>query len=982
LSDKVLVLGTGPLAPESGPAAAYSAWRTADVLVREGFLVIGLDSSEASLLTLPGVCSRFFLEPLALESVEAVMDREKPASIAGYSAGLRGMLLCAELFRSGSLKRFGCRMLGPSVQAIHRTQDRALFKEVLMDADLFVPRFASVMSLEDGIRAMRKVGFPMVIRPHYAAGGRGSARACNREEYLEMLMTALRQSPVREATVEEDLGGWREFACVIARDSQGEKALLGMIEQLEPAGLHGGDSLWINPPRSMGGELEYFLKEMAGKIADILDIRGVLELEVLVHPRLEEIYVSEAHPGPGQSSLFLLFSGGCDAAEIDIRLAQGRRLEDLALPGRGGRTAAIRLPFHGKAAYSEDVFLGMERTSVGEWMAWGKDLEEASRRLRALMDGQPYAGGGGLANGMEGFEMLPPELKLRRAWDSNEGLARAARRLPEWFSLLCQESEENWKTRPFPLPPASLPLGGLAGKRGAVLLGGEPHHPGRGAEADINAAKALLALRDMGDEPVLYGENPLLALLSHALGFPSFLGPLEAEVVAGFTREVGNGKVFTQYGGESALALTPELNGRGCVVPGLSPDPLSFRASFLREQRLFVEGAPQIIAEEEVESLERALEWAQQVGYPHVAYARGPRGTVQTSILYGPGDLRSFYREKVEPSGSSMTIRPLYEDAVVVLAEVVVLPGGAVLLGLAQNLEDAGIAADDCMISAPPLGLTQEQAQAVEEFALRTAGELGVLGNLRMRIALCEEIPRLEEVYLGASATLPFISLAGGWPAQEWGVRAACGFGIDQGEAQRWPQGLMCVRRTMLPSRRAGEEDVLPVSERRSLGSLAGAGSDLGAAFAKVYLRELDSLQGEGSIFISVANRDKRAAVMMVKELAALGFTVLATEGTAEALRRSGMEVVEVRKLREGRPNVLDYIRNGEVDLIVNTPRGKGPRADGFYIRSAAARYGIPCITDMRAATLLVEALSARREGRVAFGEPLAHADRGEGGGG
>lgn len=984
MKDKVLVLGTGPLAPECGTAAAYSSWKAADALGREGFLIIGLDSSDTSLLTLPGTCSCFFLEPLAVESVVAVIEQEKPAFLAGYSSGLRGMLLSAELFKGGYLKRAGCRMLGPSVQIIHRTQDRALFKEVLMDADLFVPRFASVTSLEEGIRAMRKVGFPMVIRPHYAAGGRGSARACNQEEFLSMLMAALRQSPVCEATVEEDLSGWREFTCVVARDFQGSKALLGMVEQLEPAGMHGGDSLWICPPRSMGGELEYFVKEVAGKIAEILEVRGVLELEILVHPRLEEVYVSEAHPGPGQTGLFLQFFSGCDAAEIDIHLARGRRLEEIALPQGGRGTVAIRLPFIGRAVYGEGLCLGMERYSVGEWMVWGKDLEEASRRLRDFIMDLPKSDVS-TDDGIEGFEMLPPVYKLRRAWISGERLARISRNLPEWFSSLFRENGETFKSPFFHLPFDSSSSGvessgGEAGTRKAILLGGEPHHPGRGAEADINATKALLALRDMGGEPALYGENPLLALLAYALGFTVFLGPLEAEAVATLVREVGDGRVFTQYGGESALALTPELNGKGCVIPGLSSEPLFFRASFLREQRLFVEGAPQIIAEEEMESLERAMEWAQQMGYPHIAYARGPRGPVRTSILYSPEDLRSFYREKVQPYGSRMTLRPLYEDAVVVLAEMLVLPEGALLLGMAQNLEDAGVAADDCMISVPPLALTQDQVGKVEEFALRIAGELGVLGNLRMRIALCGEDPRLEEIYLGASATLPLLSLVGGWPAQEWGVRAACGIRVDLDEINRWPSGRMCVRRTILPSRRAGEEDVLPVSERRSLGSLAGSGSDLGAAFAKVYSRELDSLRSEGSIFISVANRDKRAAVMMVKELAAAGFTILATEGTAEALRRGGVEVVEVKKLREGRPNVLDYIRNGEVDLIVNTPRGKGPRSDGFYIRSAAARYGIPCMTNMRAATLLVEALTARREKRVVFGEPLPFSDCGKGG--
>jgi carbamoylphosphate synthase large subunit len=712
---RVLVLGPGPLSPETGTAPAYASWKTARLLSEEGFEVVGMDPSDTSLLTLPGCCSRFYPEPLAAESVEAVLEKESPGFLAGYSTGAGGMFLCARLFRSGALKRNGCEMLGPSLQAIHRTQDRALFKEVLMDADLYIPRFVSVLSLQDGIKAMHRVGFPLVVRPHYSSGGRGSARACNLEEYLEKLMTALRQSPMREVTVEEDLSGWREFICVAARDRHGEKAFLGAIEQLEPAGANGGDSMWVFPAASLGKELSYFLEEACGKIADVLDIRGVLEVEVLIHPRLEEVCVSEAHPGPGQSALFMCFAAGCDTAGLDLLLSLGYGLDDSLGRVRGEKLgAAVRIPYRGQGTGTAGVPLDMERSSVGEWVVGGGSMQEAARRARRLLEGGEKTRQAAAPEGGESLMMMPPDAKLAAFWREGREPDRLARRLlPEWFERFLEHGRTEAPAAPLLLRPSGPEAPRREGKAGVLLLGGEPHHPARGADGDINAVQALLALRDLGREPLAYGENPLLARLAISLGMEAALGPLDPDSIIACARETGSDGVFTQYGGEASLALTRELTDRGCAVPGLSTEMLSFRGSYLREQRLFIEGAPLIVAEEEVDSLERALEWAEEVGYPHVAYTRAARGSARTSIVYGPDDLRSFYIEKVEPQGGRLTMRPLYEDGVVVLAELLALPERVVLLGLAQNLEDAGAAADDCMLSAPPLTLTREQSERV-----------------------------------------------------------------------------------------------------------------------------------------------------------------------------------------------------------------------------------------------------------------------------
>ncbi len=976
---KALVPGPGPMTMETGSAPSYNAWKTAEVLRAQGFEVIGIDSSDASLLALPGCCDRFYLEPLCLESLEAVLEREQPDLLVGNCSGVKGMYLCSQLARTGVLKRQGVRLAGASLEVIYRTQDRALFKEVLMDAGLSLPRFVSTLSLTDGIKAMQKVGFPLVIRPHFTSGGQGAARVCNQEEYLEKLMMALNLSPVHEVTIEEDFTGWKEFTCLVARDSKGETAVPALFEQLEMVGVHSSDSLWIHPAQTPGKELFYFIEEIAGKIARVLGLCGVMELEVMVHPRMEEVHVSGALPGPGQASTFARLAAGADLAGMNVMLSLGHGLEEVWAGPKERETAglALRVPYRAGGRGSEPRLLDLERKSVGERVVMGKDFDELASRLAGyLKEGddiyppEPVEG--------DSFLRMPPDMKFRYLRDQsashNLPPRQFQRDLPEWFYRLLQDAGDG-------APPSTYALegngGAGAGGRATLLLGGEPHHAGRGAESDLNVAQALKGLQDAGRRPVIYGENPLMALLARDLGGEAVLGPLDPEAILACAAARGAQEVITQFGGELSLSLTPGLIERGCRVPGLSLDLASFRGSYLRELRLFSEAGPRIIAEEEMATLEQALEWAEEVGYPHMVYPSRPRGSGRTSIAYGPEDLRAYFREVIAPGEDRMTMRPLYEDATEVMVEAIAGKDGAVILGLAQNLEDAGSAADDCLLAMPPLSLTSEQVDGVISYLRKVIEELSVAGNLRARVVLKDGMMRLDELYLGASSTLPFVGLVTGSPVQAWGVRAI--LGLDHGasgEAEPPGRG-MALRRTILPARTAGEEDILPVSMRRSLGSVAGLGYDLGSAFMKAQMEEMAFQPGKRRLFISVANRDKRSAVMMAKEMTAMGFRILATTGTAEALRKGGAEVRTVKKLREGRPNVLDLIKNGEVDLIVNTPRGKGPRSDGFYIRSASARYAIPCITNMHAATLLVEALTARREGRLSFTDVDAYRDPG-----
>ena len=967
---------------ETGSAPSYNAWRTAQVLRGRGFEVIGIDSSDASLLALPGCCDRFYLEPLCLESLGEVLERERPELMVGNCSGVGVMYLASQLARSGALKRHGVRLAGASLEVIYRTQDRSLFKEVLMDAGLPVPRFVPAMSLNDGIKAMQRVGFPLVIRAHFTSGGRGAARVCNQEEFLEKLMMALNLSPAHEVTIEEDFTGWREFTCLAARDSGGETAVLALFEQLEMAGVHSGDSLWVHPVQTPGRELVYFIGEIAGKIARVLGLRGVMELGIMVHPRMEEVHVSGAVPGPGQGSVFARLAAGADLAGLNVLLDLDLGLDE-ARSGPGALEApglAVRLPCDAGGGEGEAGLLGLERRSLGERVVMGRDSGEAAARLAAgLRRGAPLRS----PEPVEGdrFQRMPPEKKLQYLQDrsaaGNLPVRRLQRDLPEWLYRLLREGAAG-EAPPPPAPGGGLAEGGDDGK--VLVLGGEPHHPGRGAESDHNVAQALAALLEAGRRPVLYGENPLVALVARDLGCEAVFGPLEPEAVLRCAAARGLREVITQFGGEASLALTPALIEGGCRVPGLSLELASFRGSSLREPRLFGEAGPRIAAEEEVATLERALEWAEEVGYPHMVYPSGPRGSGRTSIVYGPEDLREYYREAMEPGEGRLTMRPLYEDATEVMVEVLAGGGGPVILGLAQSLDDAGSASDDCMLAVPPLSLTGEQVEGVISYVREAVDGLPVAGNLRARVALKDGVMRLDELYLGASPTLPFLGLATGRPVQAWGVRAI--LGLDHGAAGEAaaPGRGMALRRTILPARIAGEEDILPVSVRRSQGSVAGLGRDLGSAFMKAHMEEMSFQPGRRRLFISVANRDKRSAVMMAKEMMAMGFRVMATAGTAEALRRGGAEVKTVKKLREGRPNVLDLIKNGEVDLIVNTPRGKGPRSDGFYIRSASARYAVPCITNMHAATLLVEALTARREGRLAFTDVGSYRDPGEGG--
>ncbi len=966
---KVLILGPGPLTVEGGSAPAYTAFRTAMALRREGFQLIGVDSCDASLLSLPGCCDRFYLEPLSLESLEEIIAREKPQGVVGNAAGIRGLYLSWRLAR-GAVFRGNTQLWGLSAETIDYTLDRALFKEVLMDVGLPTPRFTSALSLIEGMKALQRLWFPLVVRPHFVTGGVGAARICNREEYVEKLSRAISASPSGEVTIEEDLTGWKELLAVVACDRADGCLSLAVFEQLEGAGIHSADSMWIYPPQGIQGELAYFLEEILCRVGRGLGFNGIAEIEILLHPQLEEIYISEAFPGPGQATLFTALVTGIDPAEVNVRLMLGDGLERaVALStSRQGFPVALRMPYWGEDSYllREGWMLGMERRSLGEQVVIASSLEDLAEKLKGYQRLE-CQGVEARPDDQENFQRLPTEVKLRWIQERSEERGLSPRSVapgfPNWFYTLAGGDKQA----------PSLESRGRRGNKDnpaipgkALFLGGEPHHRGRGYESDINVIRGLEALIRTNVEAHLYCNNPLLALVAKDLGVPVHQGPFHLEAVRKCAEREGIGMVVTQFGGDQALALTPGLLEHGLAVPGMPHNISCFPGPDTRQMRLFYHPDGKITAEGEFSTLEEALGWAEEMGYPQLVGWSNPTGSGRAFLVYSREELEMVFRDPSLRGERRVFMQPLCEDGTEILVEALAKEGKILVMAFLENLDDGGSFAEDGLLATPPLSVSEEQLELITEKLIAKLEDLPVDGNIRARVTVKGGSVRLEELRMGASATLPLICLLTGLPLQEWGIKVLFGvpFTCSTGADKR---GGVAMRKAILPAREIGDLNGFAFPVKRSTGAVAGMGWDLGSVFAKIQMDDLKFFQGKARVFLSVANRDKRAAVMIAKELESMGCVILATSGTAEALRKGGIAARMVKKLREGRPNVLDLIKNGEVDLIINTPRGKGPRSDGLYIRSAASNYGIPCITSMGAASLLVEALVAREEGRLDY---------------
>jgi len=1081
--EHVLVIGSGPIVIGQACEFDYSGTQACRVLREEGIRVSLVNSNPATIMTDPEFADATYVEPVTPEYVEQVIAAERPDSLLATLGGQTALNTAVELHERGVLDKYGVRLIGANIDAIRRGEDRELFKQTVRAVGGDVPRSRVCRTMEEVHATVAEVGLPVVVRPSFTMGGLGSGMAHTLEELERIAGAGLAASPTAEVLIEESVLGWKEFELELMRDRNDNVVVVCSIENVDPMGVHTGDSVTVAPAMTLTDREYQTMRDLGIAVLRAVGVdTGGCNIQFAVNPTTGRIVVIEMNPRVSRSSALASKATGFPIAKIATKLAVGYTLDEIRNDITGATPACfepaldyvvVKVPrFAFEKFPGADPELTTTMKSVGEVMALGRNFQEALNKalrslesnragfwtgpepqaenlleaLRTPHDGRLYtveaalrAGAsveeGAAASGIDPWfvdqiaalvqlraeiidaPVLDAELlhrakraglsdrqlaALRPEFAGEAGVRRLRHRLgvvPVYKTVDTCAAEfaavtpYHYSTHEGPgaeteVVPSDRPK--------VLILGSGPNRIGQGIEFDYSCVHAVMALRAAGYETVMINCNPETVstdydtadrLYFEPLTFEDVLEVYQAEhasgLAAGGPGVVG---VIVQLGGQTPLGLAQALADAGLPVVGTPPQAIHLAEERGAFGRLLAEAGLPAPAHGTATSFEEARQIAARIGYPVLvrpSYVLGGRGM---EIVYDEDSLASYIARATEVSPEHpVLVDRFLDDAIEIDVDAVADATGEVFIGgVMEHIEEAGIHSGDSACALPPITLTSSILAKVRRYTEAIARGLGVRGLLNVQYALKDDVLYVLEANPRASRTVPFVSKATGVPLAKVAARVMMGATLAQLRAEgllpaegdggdRPADAPIAVKEAVLPFKRfrttSGQGvDSLLGPEMKSTGEVMGIDTAFGHAFAKSQAAAYGSLPTEGSVFVSVADRDKRAMVFCVKRLADLGFQIVATAGTAAVLRRHGIACREIRKHYEAGgdgPHAVDLILSGGVDLVINTPHGSGPRADGYEIRSAAVTTDTPCITTVQGAVAAVMGIEALRRGEM-----------------
>ncbi|HET7146821.1 MAG TPA: carbamoyl-phosphate synthase large subunit [Gaiellaceae bacterium] len=958
----ILLIGSGPIVIGQACEFDYAGCQALKVLREDGFRTIVVNSNPATIMTDPGFADRTYLEPLDLEGVASVLRRERPDALLPTMGGQTALNLARELAHAGVLEELGVELIGAPLDVIDRAEDRELFKQAVARAGLRVPRSRTVTSIED----LAGLATPAVVRPAFTLGGHGGGFAETAEELRAQVERGLRESPIRQVLVEESIRGWDEFELEVVRDRADNVVIVCSIENLDPMGVHTGDSVTVAPQMTLADEAYQELRDAAAAIVREVGVEcGGSNIQFARDRESGAIRVIEMNPRVSRSSALASKATGYPIAKVAAQLAVGYTLDEIpndltkTTPASFEPTldyVVVKIPrFAFEKFPGADTRLGTQMKSVGETMGIGRTFREAfvkaERGLEAPLDWRPENLHPWFARELERVEHERERQQTRppvyRRIDSCAGEVAAE---SSYYYATWGEADEA--------PPAG-------DRPRVVILGSGPNRIGQGIEFDYCCVHAAQAFRALGYEAIMVNSNPETVSTDYDTSDRLYFEPLDtASVLAVCRREQPEGVVI-QFGGQTPLKLAAALEDAGVRILGTpfgAVDLAEDRERFGRlTDELGIRVPPWGIAETPAE----AAEVAERIGYPVL---------VRPSYVLGGRAMRICYsaeqvRDAMHGIDGRVLVDRFLEDAVEL--DVDALADGTLcyVAAVMQHVEEAGVHSGDSSCVLPPPSLDPTLYFEVCHVVRRLARGLGVVGLLNVQLALSGGRLYVLEANPRASRTVPFASKATGVNLVEAACRLAAGARLSELELPpERPPAQVSVKAAVLPFARFPGADPVLGPEMRSTGEVMASARDFPTAFAKAERAAGRPLPAHGTAFLSVRDADKPALVPVAAALAGLGFTLVSTGGTAEALRAAGLDVHEIAKGRA----VVELIRRRGCDLVVNTPEGRNARRDGYAIREAALAARIPCITTPSGAAAAVHAIAAaRREGALSLQERI-----------
>ncbi len=1030
---KILVIGSGPIVIGQAAEFDYSGAQACKVLLEEGYEVVLVNSNPATIMTDPEFATATYIEPLLPASVARVIERERPDALLPTLGGGTALNLARDLTEDGTLERYGVELIGADYEAIQRAEDRDLFKDTMSAAGLRTARSAAVGSIQEALDALPEIGLPAIVRPGFTMGGEGGGIARTEAEYQQVVGEGLAASPIGQVLVEESVIGWGEFELEVMRDHNDNVVIVCSIENIDPMGVHTGDSVTVAPQQTLSDRQYQLLRDQAIAVIRAVGVEtGGSNIQFAVNRETDDIVVIEMNPRVSRSSALASKATGFPIAKIAARLAVGYALEEIdnditrVTPASFEPTidyVVVKWPrFAFEKFPGADGRLSTYMQSVGEAMAIGRTFKQAfvkAMRSRELdVTPSPPDDTEELLGRLEipahdRYELLFEA--VRRGVSEDELVART--RIDPWYvaeiaAIAAGEDPEAGLVRTFkavdtcaaefeartPYYYSGWERPGPDGPRhevrrgdgpSVVILGSGPNRIGQGIEFDYCCVHAAMTVRESGRDAVMVNCNPETVSTDYDTSDRLYFEPLTLDDVLGVIELERPEGVIVQFGGQTPLKLAQGLADAGVTLLGTPVESIhraEDRPSFgaLLED-LDLKSPPYATAA----SPEQALTAAETVGYPLLVRPSYVLGGRAMEICYSSDHLADYLRRHApaadlraaaEPSNDPPGAIPagtggahggesprdifldrFLENAIEVDVDALCDSQTAQIGAIMQHVEEAGVHSGDSACVIPAMSLGPDMLAQVERATELIALSLGVVGLINIQFAVYGD----DELYVieanpRASRTVPFVSKAIGVPLAKIACRLMLGERLAEMDLPLPAHpGHVAVKEAVLPFGRFPRADARLGPEMKSTGEVMGIASDYPAAFGKAQAAAGAELPCGGTVFISVTDGDKPSATQLAASLHDLGFTILATGGTAQAIRRMGVPVERIRKVSEGSPNVVERIEAGEVDLVINTPTGSGARADGYEIRRAAIGRGIPCVTTLSGASAAQRAIRA-----------------------
>ena len=1050
---RILVIGSGPIVIGQGAEFDYSGTQATKALREEGFEVILVNSNPATIMTDPEFADRTYVEPVTPEFVELVIARERPDAVLPTMGGQTALNVALALHDRGVLERYGCELIGADARAIRMAEDRKLFADAMERIGLACAAGRTVTSVDEALTAVEETGFPAIIRPSFTLGGSGGGIAYNYEEFETIVRRGLDLSPVTSVLIERSLLGWKEFELELMRDHADNVVIVCSIENLDPMGVHTGDSITVAPVMTLTDREYQTMRDAAMAIIREIGVEaGGCNIQFAVDPTNGELLVIEMNPRVSRSSALASKATGFPIARIGAKLAVGFRLDEITNDITKTTPASFepvldyvvvkcpRFAFEKFAA--ADPGLTTQMKSVGESMAIGRTFKEAFQKaLRALETGRAgwvvgeqlqddrlteisrEALRGALRRptperifqlkhamllGMSTAELhevtaIDPwflaqlrELLDAEAWYASQPAVDAdtMRRMKRFgfsdrqLAALRGESEADTRAHRWELGvrpsykmvdtcagefPSRTPYlyscydeeteAITSGRTKVVILGSGPNRIGQGVEFDYCCVRAALALRERGYETIMVNSNPETVSTDFDISDKLFFEPLTLEDVLEIVQREQPIGVIVQLGGQTPLKLTRALEAAGVRILGTTPDAIDIAEDRRRFEKLARELGVMQPANGTATSVDEAVAIADGIGYPVLVRPSYVLGGRAMEIVHDAPTLRDYFERAARVSEDRpVLVDRFLEDAFE--ADVDALSDGVdVVIGaVMEHIESAGIHSGDSACVLPPYLIPGEAVDQMKAHTVAFAKALGVVGLVNVQFAYKDGVVYVIEVNPRASRTVPFVSKAIGVPLASVAARLMLGETLGEiGFTREIIPPYVSVKEAVFPFNKFREFDPVLGPEMRSTGEVMGIDDAFGPAFLKSQLAADNALPREGAVFITVNDADKPTAATLAHRFHNLGFRVLATSGTAAYLRERSVPVETVLKVHEGRPNGVDLILNGDVQLLVNTPLGKHAQVDDERLRQAAIANRVPYTTTLSAASAACEAIASRK---------------------